>query len=38
METNKNEINNIIIKYLFTAAFSVFLPEHGLSYLEFQPP
>ena len=37
MGTNKNEINNNIIKLLFTVAFSVFLQERRLSYPEFQP-
>ena len=38
METNKSEINNSIIKLLFTVAFSVVLPERGLPYPDFPPP
>ena len=38
MGTNKNEINNNIIKLLFTVAFSVSVPERGLSYIQdFNP-
>ena len=37
MKIHKNEINNMI-KLLFTIAFSVSLPERGLSYPKCQPP
>ena len=33
-----NGINNNIIKLLFSVAFSVSVPERGLSYPKFQPP
>ena len=38
MGINKNQINNNIIKLLFTVAFSVSVPERGLPYPKFQPP
>ena len=37
MRTNKNEINNNIIKLLTTVVSSVVLPKRRLPYLEFQP-
>ena len=37
MRTNKNEINNNIIKLLTTVVFSVVLSKRRLPYLEFQP-